>query len=61
MFLRLVTWFRCVCSAPFGKPVVPEVYMIDEKSVDATCTSGRPVVIEAFVTSSNRGTSVRFS
>ncbi len=25
LFIRLVTWLRCVAIAPFGFPVVPEV------------------------------------
>ena len=25
LFIRLVTWLRCVAIAPFGLPVVPEV------------------------------------
>ena len=25
LFITLVQWFRCRCTAPFGVPVVPEV------------------------------------
>src|SRR3954451_5102382 len=36
----LVRWLRCECIAPFGKPVVPDVYMIEARSSGPIATSG---------------------
>ena len=43
VFMMFVQWLRCVASAPFGSPVVPDVYMIVAGSSGATSTSGSAV------------------
>src|SRR4030095_800562 len=44
---RFVTWLRCVARAPFERPVVPDVYMIVDRSSGPTFTFGieRPLRI----------------
>ena len=42
-FNMLAMIARCVASAPFGRPVVPDVYMMVASSSGPRSTSGRPI------------------
>ncbi len=44
VFMMLVQWFRWVARAPFGMPVVPDVYMIVAWSSGRIGTSGSGAV-----------------